>query len=251
MRVGVVIFPGTNCERETLEVPRRVLGWDTIACPHDAPLAERLDLVILPGGFSHGDYLRAGALAALSPVLDGVREFAERGGPVLGICNGFQILCEAGLLPGTLRRNRDLAFVCEEAYLKVERRDTEFTSACPQLIHLPIAHAAGRYHADAATLARLEKNNQVVFRYVGPLGDNESDAEAEAEAEANPNGSLNAIAGIVNEAGNVCGMMPHPERACEPILGGSDERCDGLGIFQSLAAACATGRDAVAVGNVK
>lgn len=247
MRVGVVIFPGTNCERETLAIPRRVLGWETIACRHNEPLAERLDLVILPGGFSHGDYLRAGALAALSPVLDGVREFAETGGLVLGICNGFQILCEAGLLPGTLGRNRDLAFNCEDAHLKVERADTAFTSACPQLIRLPIAHAAGRYHADAATLARLEESRQVLFRYTAPAG--EADSGANSESEFNLNGSAHAIAGIVNEAGNVCGMMPHPERACEPIMGGPEARCDGLWIFQSLAAACEARSGAALTGN--
>ncbi len=249
MRVGVVIFPGTNCERETLDVPRRVLGWDTIACSHDKQLAERLDLVILPGGFSHGDYLRAGALAALSPVLDGVRKFAEFGGLVLGICNGFQVLCEAGLLPGTLRRNRDLTFRCEDAHLKVERRDSAFTSACPPMIRLPIAHAAGRYHADALTLTRLEEDDRVLLRYAEPPGDAASDSYS--ETEVNPNGSANAIAGIINEAGNVCGMMPHPERACEAILGGPEARCDGLSIFESLAASCATGLDAVTPGNAK
>ena len=215
MRVGVVIFPGSNCDRDCLRVCGDVMGWETLACWHREPLPSGLDLVILPGGFSHGDYLRCGALAALSPVMSDVRDFAARGGLVLGICNGFQILCEAGLLPGALRINRDLEFHCEDVALRVERRDTAFTSRCPERIALPIAHREGNYVADAETLARLEGDGRVVFRY-----------------EQDVNGSANRIAGIISEQGNVLGLMPHPERASEPLLGGTD----GLSVFESLCA---------------
>lgn len=219
MKAGVVVFPGSNCDRDCLEVPRRVLGWHTVACWHREPLPRGLDLIILPGGFSHGDHLRAGALAALAPVMSDVRRFAARGGPVLGICNGFQILCEAGMLPGALRINRDLTFHCEDVALRVERRDTLFTQGCPERIVLPIAHREGNYCADAETLARLEGEGRVVFRY-----------------EEDVNGSQNRIAGIVSDRGNVLGMMPHPERACEPLLGGTDGRF----ILESIARALET-----------
>jgi phosphoribosylformylglycinamidine synthase I len=216
LRTGVVIFPGSNCDRDCIEASRRVMGWTTIPCWHRDPLPEGLDLVILPGGFSHGDHLRAGALAALAPAMGDVRRFAETGGPVLGICNGFQILCETGLLPGALRVNRDLTFHCEDVHLRVERRDTLFTRACPARMTLPIAHREGNYFADARTLARLEGEGHVVFRY-----------------EDDVNGSVNRIAGIINERGNVLGMMPHPERASEEILGGTD----GRSVFESIAQA--------------
>jgi phosphoribosylformylglycinamidine synthase len=214
MRVGVVVFPGSNCDHDCLRVSTDVMGWTTVPCWHREPLPSDLDLVILPGGFSHGDYLRAGAIAALAPVMEDVRRFVERGGHVLGICNGFQILCETGLLPGALRINRDLIFHCEDVWLRVERRDTAFTSACPERAMIPIAHREGNYYADPNTLAEIEGEGRVLFRY-----------------EQNPNGSVNDIAGIMSAKGNVCGMMPHPERCSEALLGGTD----GKSIFDSLA----------------
>jgi len=226
MRVGVVIFPGSNCDRDCLGVSRRVMGWETIACWHRESLPDDLDLVILPGGFSHGDHLRAGALAALAAVMRDVIAHAKRGGLVLGICNGFQVLCETGLLPGALRINRGLRFICEDVWLRVERRDTAFTSAIPdRAVRFPIAHREGNYFAKPDTLKRLEDNGQVLFRY--------ADAEGNVSEASNPNGSVNGIAGIMNEAGNVCGLMPHPERLSEDVLGGTD----GLAVFESLRSA--------------
>lgn len=216
MRVAVIVFPGSNCDRDCLHVCRAVLGWEAIACWHREALPSAVDLVILPGGFSYGDYLRTGALAALSPIMGDIRRFAAGGGHVLGICNGFQILCEAGLLPGALRINRDLLFHCEEVALHVERRDTAFSSACPERIVLPIAHREGNYVAGGETLRRLEEERRVVFRY-----------------EQDVNGAANRIAGIISEGGNVLGLMPHPERASEPLLGSTG----GLSVFASLAAA--------------
>jgi phosphoribosylformylglycinamidine synthase subunit PurQ / glutaminase len=216
LKTGVVIFPGSNCDQDCLDVTERIMGWEAIGCWHRDALPSGLDLVILPGGFSHGDYLRAGAIAARAPVMADVARFAHAGGPVLGICNGFQVLCEAGLLPGALRINRDLTFHCEDVWLRVERRDTPFTSACPERVRIPIAHREGNYFADRETLARLEGEGRVLFRY-----------------EQNPNGSVNDIAGIMSEASNVCGMMPHPERVSEEILGGTD----GRSVFESLAMA--------------
>jgi phosphoribosylformylglycinamidine synthase len=199
------------------------MGWEAVPCWHREPLPDGLDLVILPGGFSHGDYLRAGALASLAPIMDDIRRYADAGRPVLGICNGFQILCESGLLPGTLIINRDLTFHCEDVWLRVEHRDTIFTRACPDLLRMPIAHREGNFYAHPDTLKRVEDKDLVLFRY--------ADQEGEVTDEANPNGSLNNIAGICNEAGNVCGLMPHPERISEDVLGGTD----GISIFQSLA----------------
>jgi phosphoribosylformylglycinamidine synthase len=186
-----------------------------------------VDCVILPGGFSHGDYLRPGAMARFAPIMESVLAFARAGGLVLGLCNGFQILCEAGLLPGALVRNRSLHFVCRQALLRVEETDTPFTGACSpgDLLALPIKHGSGCYVADESTLRRLEERRQVVFRYADPAG--------RTSDEANPNGSLNNIAGIVNEERNVLGMMPHPEHACERLLGSED----GLQIFRSVRAA--------------
>jgi phosphoribosylformylglycinamidine synthase subunit PurQ / glutaminase len=216
MKAGVIIFPGSNCDRDCLHAASQVMRWPTQACWHRDPLPPGLDLVIVPGGFSYGDYLRTGAIAALSPVMDDVRRFAAGGGLVMGICNGFQILCEAGLLPGALRINRDLLFHCEDVALRVEQPDTAFTTECPERIVLPIAHREGNYAADAATLERLEGERRVIFRY-----------------EQDVNGAANRIAGIINGGGNVLGMMPHPERASEAVLGSTH----GLGIFRSLAAA--------------
>lgn len=223
MKAGIVVFPGSNCDRDCLQVAERVCGWEAMACWHRDALPPGLDMVILPGGFSYGDYLRAGAIAAFSPILEDVRRFARAGGSVLGICNGFQILCETGLLPGALRINRDLIFHCEDVWLRVERKDTRFTRACPDVIQMPIAHREGNYYADPETLRRLEGEGRVLFRY--------ADATGQVGPQTNPNGALNNIAGIMNAEGNVCGMMPHPERAAETILGGTD----GRSLFESLA----------------
>lgn len=228
MNVGVVIFPGSNCDRDCINAAERLMGWRVQplwhrdSLPQTKPGASGLDLIFVPGGFSHGDFLRAGALAALSPIMRDVALFAEAGGHVMGICNGFQVLCETGLLPGALLHNNDRRFHCEEVRLKVERTNTPFTAHCPSYLRLPIAHGEGHYYADDATLDKLEAEGRVLFRYV--------DATGEATAAANPNGSRRNIAGIINERGNVCGMMPHPERAMETLLGG----VDGMNIFKSL-----------------
>jgi len=225
MKCGVVVFPASNCDHDAYHVLKHVLGCDATFLWHGDANLRGCDLVVLPGGFSYGDYLRAGAMAAVSPILDAVRAHAEAGGLVLGICNGFQILTESGLLPGALRRNAALRFVCRQVALRVERTDSPFTSryAEGQVIHLPIAHAEGCYVAASETLESLEQNGQVVFRYV------DDDGASEA---GNPNGSLNGIAGLRNERGNVLGMMPHPERAAEAVLGGTDGRM----LFESLLA---------------
>jgi len=226
VNVAVIIFPGSNCDKDCLDVCGRVMGWRTRPCWYGEPLTGEFDLIVLPGGFSYGDYLRAGALAALAPVMQDVRRQAARGAAVLGICNGFQILCEAGLLPGALRVNRDLTFHCEDVWLRVERRDTLFTRAVPAgraALRVPIAHREGNYYASPGILARLEGEGRVLFRYATP--------EGEAAPGANPNGALNSIAGILNDRGNVLGMMPHPERVSEEILGGLDGRL----IFESIA----------------
>jgi phosphoribosylformylglycinamidine synthase I len=224
VKVAIIQFPGTNCESETLDVCRRVMRWDAALAWHGDPLRSGLDLVVVPGGFSHGDHLRAGALAARSRIMEETAKFAEAGGLLIGICNGFQVLCEAGLLHGTLRLNRGTRFVCADAWLRVERANSAFTNACPPLVRYPIAHREGNYHADAETLRRLEAEGRVLFRYV--------DERGEATDAANPNGSANNIAGIVNERGNVCGLMPHPERAAEEIVGG----VDGVSLFRSIEA---------------
>ena len=229
MRVAVLTFPGSNCDYDLYHAVKQVGGEPVWRWHRDRGL-EGMDAVLLPGGFSYGDYLRAGAIARFSPIMEDVRAFAEHGGPVVGICNGFQILCEAGLLPGALIRNESLKFQSEDCLLRVERTDTVFTSdyAPGQVLRIPLAHAEGNYRADRETLDRLEGEGLVLFRYV--------DESGEVVREANPNGSLNNIAGIVNPAGNVMGMMPHPERAMEGLLGSAD----GLGVFTSLLASLAT-----------
>ena len=229
MKFGVVVFPGSNCDHDAYHVISKVIGQPVDFIWHRDTSLEGYDCVVLPGGFSYGDYLRTGALASLSPVMRSVVEFARRGGYVLGVCNGFQILCETGLLPGALMRNRSLSFVCRHVDLRVERADTVFTRdyAAGQLLSIPVAHGDGNYFCDAETLARIEGEGQVVFRYVDPNG--------EPTDAANPNGSLNNIAGIINREGNVLGMMPHPERASEEALGS----CDGRAVFTSLATALA------------
>ncbi|MER3425665.1 MAG: phosphoribosylformylglycinamidine synthase I [Thermus sp.] len=224
MRFAVVQFPGSNCDQDAL-FAFRVAGLKAELVFHTQTDLSGFDGVFLPGGFTYGDYLRPGALAKFAPVMQEVRRMAERGQPVIGVCNGFQILTEAGLLPGALLSNLNLHFTCKEVHVRVERNDLSFTRsyAKGQVLRLPIAHAEGRYYADPGTLARLEEEGRVVFRYSGQGG--------EVLEAYNPNGSLNQIAGIVNERGNVLGMMPHPERAVHEILGGTD----GLGLFLSLA----------------
>jgi phosphoribosylformylglycinamidine synthase len=223
-RFGVIVFPGTWSDQDCHYALGNVLGQEVNYIWHrDADLSH-YDCVILPGGFSYGDYLRPGAIARFSPVMDAVSRFAQEGKLVLGICNGFQILCEAGLLPGALIQNNHLQYRCQWVSLRVENPFLPFTSKCEkgQILKIPISHYEGSYFADEETLAQLEENNQVAFRYTTPWG--------EIAEEANPNGSLNNIAGIVNKAGNVLGMMPHPERCCEALLGGEDGRL----IFESI-----------------
>jgi phosphoribosylformylglycinamidine synthase len=227
MRFGIVVFPGTNCDRDCWHVVKAVLNCDVDFVWHEERDVSRFDCIILPGGFSYGDYLRVGAIARFSPVMESVRDFAEKGSLVIGICNGFQILVEAGLLPGALVRNKTIHFICKFVNLRVENADTPFTNQCEvgQVLRIPIAHNDGRYFCDKETLRRLERNGQIVFRYCTPDG--------EVTEEANPNGSVGNIAGIVNEKGNVLGMMPHPERASERLLGSED----GLFIWRSILSA--------------
>jgi len=225
MRFGVVTFPGSNCDYDCYKAVRDGLGAEAVFLWHKEHDLQGVDAVFLPGGFSYGDYLRAGAIAALSPIMREVKAFAEAGGPVAGVCNGFQILCEAGMLPGALIRNRTLKFRSRPVYLLTEKTDTPFTSEYRrgQVLEVPIAHGEGCYFAEDQVLDRLEGEGQVVFRYC--------DREARVTEEANPNGSARNIAGIVNAAGNVLGMMPHPERAVDALLGPTD----GVGLFLSLA----------------
>lgn len=224
MRCGVVVFPGSNCDHDVYHVFKHVLGQEAVFLWHQDETLRDCELIVLPGGFSYGDYLRSGAVAAHSPVMAAVRRHADAGGLVLGICNGFQILLEAGLLPGALRPNASLRFVCRDVWLRVERDDLPFTAGYRrgQVVRVPVAHADGNYQDREQALDALEKAGQVVFRYVGPGGD--------VDDEANPNGSARGIAGIVNSAGNVLGMMPHPERCAEQILGNTD----GLAFFSGL-----------------
>jgi len=228
MKVAVLTFPGSNCDYDLYKAVQLVGAEPTFVWHRERGL-EGYDAVVLPGGFSYGDYLRPGAIATLSPVMEDVVAYARAGGPVLGICNGFQILCEVGLLPGALVRNAQLRFLSQDVYLRVERTDTIFTSLYEegQVLRVPIAHGDGNYEADEETLRRLEDEGRVVFRY--------TDAQGRTVPGANPNGSARDIAGIVNETGNVLGMMPHPERAMEEILGSTD----GAGVFRSLMASLA------------
>lgn len=226
VRFGVVVFPGSNCDADAYHVVRHVLGEAAEYVWHGRTDLTGFDCVILPGGFSYGDYLRTGAIARFSPVMDEVGRFAEAGGLVLGICNGFQILTEAGLLPGAMLRNDSLQFRCQYVYLRVDNASTPFTGLCRsgQLLRVPINHGEGNYAADPEVVRRLEREGRIVLRYVNENG--------EATREANPNGSLANIAGLTNEAGNVLGLMPHPERCAEDILGSSDGRV----IFDSIVA---------------
>jgi phosphoribosylformylglycinamidine synthase I len=224
MKFGIVTFPGSNCDYDAYRAVVDTLGEDAVYLWHKDHDLQGSDVIILPGGFSYGDYLRAGAIARFSPIMREVTAFARRGGPVAGICNGFQIACEAGLLPGALLRNASLQFVSAPVRIRVENNDTGFTSDYNrrQILTVPVAHGEGRYTADAKTLEELESNDQVVFRYV--------DSRGEPTEAGNPNGSSNNIAGIISREGNVIGMMPHPERALDSLLGSDD----GLGFFQSI-----------------
>jgi phosphoribosylformylglycinamidine synthase len=230
MRVAVPVFPGSNCDHDALHACGTVMGWDTVSVWHqEARLPENTELVFVPGGFSYGDYLRCGAIAALAPIMADVKRHAENGGLVLGVCNGFQILCEAQLLPGALLRNESLRFIHADVHLRVERADLPFTRAMKpgEVFQVPIAHAEGNYTLDPADLADLEARGGVAFRYCSAAGQIGEDHV--------PNGAMNGIAGIVNVRGNVLGMMPHPERAVDPKLGATG----GMGVFRSLEAAFA------------
>ena len=224
MKFAVVVFPGSNCDHDAYHAAKHVLGHDAEFIWHKETSLKGADVVVLPGGFSHGDYLRTGAIARFSPVMTAVAEFARAGGPTLGICNGFQILCEAGLLPGAMLRNRDLKFHCEHVYVRVEQIDTPFTALARtgQVLRIPIAHGEGNYYAEPEVIRDLEAARRVIFRY--------TDERGEVTEAANPNGAANGIAGICNEARNVVGLMPHPERACESPLGSAD----GLVLFESV-----------------
>ena len=228
MRFGIVVFPGTWSETDCYYVVKDVLGQDADYVWHRQDNLAGYDCVILPGGFSYGDYLRPGAMARVSPVMDAVRRFAQDGGLVIGICNGFQILCEAQLLPGILLRNHHLEYRCQWTNLRTEQVDTPFTRRCQpgQVLQVPVSHGEGNYFAEPDTLQDLEARGQVLFRYCEPTG--------AVTDESNPNGAANNIAGIVNQQGNVLGLMPHPERCCEPVLGGTD----GNFIFQSIIDSC-------------
>jgi phosphoribosylformylglycinamidine synthase len=223
-KFGVVVFPGSNCDHDTYYVLRKIIDVDVVFLWHKQTSLDGCDVLILPGGFSYGDYLRTGAISRFSPIMNEVIKFANKGGYVLGICNGFQILLEAGLLPGVMIRNESLNFVCKDIYLKVENKNTNYTKAIKgnKVLKVPIAHGEGNYFTDEKTLKQLEDNQQIVFRYC--LND------GSVTADANPNGSINNIAGIMNKKGNVLGMMPHPERCSDPVLG----KTDGSLIFNSL-----------------
>ena len=225
MKFGVIIFPGSNCDHDAYWAIEQVLKQPVTFLWHESHELENCDAIIVPGGFAYGDYLRTGAIARFAPLMEEIGEFADRGGLVWGICNGFQILCEAGLLPGALIRNASLEFRCQWTNLVVERTDLAYTSECAEreVIRVPISHGEGSYFAEPAALSRLEQNGQVVFRYC--------DADGRVVPGANPNGSLHNIAGIINKRGNVLGMMPHPERCAEPELGSAD----GLKLFRSVA----------------
>jgi len=233
MKFGVVQFPGSNCDDDAYHAIGSIIGQPVEFVWHQSENISGLDAIILPGGFAFGDYLRTGAIARFSPVMKAVDRFARSGGVVLGICNGFQILLEAGLLPGAMTRNKNLRFLCRQVHIRLENTETPFTSAAQpgEVLEIPIAHMDGNYFCDAATLAEIERNKQVVFRYVTPNGE----TAAPDDRMANPNGSLHAIAGICNRERNVIGLMPHPERAVESSLGSAD----GLVIFRSMVASLA------------
>ena len=236
MKFAVVVFPGSNCDHDAYHAVKHVLGQDAEFIWHKDTSLQRADVVVLPGGFAHGDYLRTGAIARFSPIMHEVTRFAQAGGPVLGICNGFQVLLEAGLLPGAMLRNRSVKFQCEHVFVRVEHTDTPFTVACRQgqVLRIPIAHGEGNYYAAPEVVDRLEANRQVVFRYC--------DAVGAATPAANPNGSAHNIAGLCSEARNVVGLMPHPERACELAVGSADD----LVLFESVVTSVSQGAFATA-----
>jgi phosphoribosylformylglycinamidine synthase subunit PurQ / glutaminase len=227
MKFGVLVFPGSNCDHDAFHALEAVAGQQVVFLWHQSEDLENCDAIIVPGGFAYGDYLRTGAIARFSPVMQSVRKFADGGGLVMGICNGFQILCESGLLPGALMRNAGLRYICKQVHLRTETTDSPFTQALQpgQVLKIPIGHMEGNYFCDASTLAELDRAGRVAFRYATPAG--------EVTSDANPNGSLSGIAGVLSEGKNVLGMMPHPDRSSEGILGSSD----GLLLFQSLAGA--------------
>ena len=229
MKFGVLVFPGSNCDHDTWNVVAEIAHQPVTFLWHDSPSLENCDAILVPGGFAYGDYLRTGAIARFSPVMQSVQKFAADGGLVLGICNGFQILCEAGLLPGALMRNAGLKYICKQVHLRTETTDSPFTRTLRkgQVLKIPIGHMEGNYFCDEATLAALKSQARIVFRYATPEGD--------VTPEANPNGSLDNIAGILNEGRNVLGMMPHPDRSSEALLGS----VDGFRIFESLVEALA------------
>ncbi len=224
MKFGVIVFPGANCDHDCYHALKHVHKQDVEFIWHKESSLKQFDVIVLPGGFSYGDYLRTGAIARFSPVMNAVCDFANHSGIVLGICNGFQILCESGLLPGALMRNNNLRFVCEFVNLRVENAESNFSNQCDrgEVLNIPVAHAEGLYYADASTLSELEADGQVLFRYC--------DASGDITAAANPNGSLKNIAGIMNKQGNVMGMMPHPDRSYESVL----RSADGAKIFDSV-----------------
>ncbi len=224
MKFGVLVFPGSNCDHDTYNAIADVVHQPVTLLWHESSDLENCDAILVPGGFSYGDYLRTGAIARFAPVMQSVKKFAASGGLVLGICNGFQILCESGLLPGALMRNAGLKYICKQVHLRTETTDSPFTNAlrAGEVLKIPIGHMEGNYFCDAATLAQLERQNRIAFRYSTPAG--------EVTPEANPNGSLANIAGVLSEGRNVLGMMPHPDRSSEALLGSAD----GLRIFQSL-----------------
>ncbi len=224
MKFGVIIFPGSNCDHDALWAFKEVFQQPATFLWHDSADLQDCDAIIVPGGFAYGDYLRTGAIAKFSPVMESVRKFAANGGVVMGICNGFQILCESGLLPGALMRNQGLKYICKPIHIRVEATDTPFTGDCRkgEVLEIPIGHMEGNYFCDEATLKELQDQNRIIFRYSTPDG--------QITREANPNGSLDNIAGICSENRNVLGMMPHPERASEELMG----MTDGLKILRSL-----------------
>jgi len=239
IRIGILVFPGSNCDQDCHHAITQVLGASAEFIWHKTEALPSLDAVVIPGGFSYGDYLRTGSIARFSPVMTAVKRFAKDGGLVLGICNGFQILLEAGLLPGVMLRNRSLSFICKDIHVRVDNTATPFTGRLKpdQVLRLPIAHAEGNYYTDQRTLASLNAQHQVVFRYCT--------ADGRIIPDANPNGSLDSIAGISNSAGNVLGMMPHPERSAEAILGNATGRLIFLSMLDSLQTARLSMKDAV------
>jgi phosphoribosylformylglycinamidine synthase len=241
VKFGIVVFPGSNCDHDAYYVCKKILQQDAEFLWHKEADLKDVDVVVLPGGFSYGDYLRCGAIARFSPVMDEVVRFAKQGGTVMGICNGFQVLLEAGLLEGVLLTNKSLQFVCKYVQVKVENSDTRFTSQCArgEVLEIPIAHGDGNYFTDEQTLERLEEKGQIVFRYC--------DSDGAITETANPNGSLSNIAGIVNEQGNVMGLMPHPERASDPLLGHVDGQKILKSVIESFVSRC-TGQTLISAG---